>query len=67
MFVYSTALGCIKALKCNTNHCPTGIATQDKALMSGLDVTDKAVRVYNFQRKTIHAALEICGTLGDAV
>ena len=29
------ALGCIQALKCNTNQCPTGIATQDPVLMEG--------------------------------
>ena len=27
------ALGCIQALKCNTNDCPTGITTQNKKLM----------------------------------
>ena len=32
------ALGCIQALKCNTNKCPTGIATQDSALSSSLHV-----------------------------
>ena len=32
------ALGCIQSLKCNTNTCPTGIATQDKNLMKGLVV-----------------------------
>ena len=35
------AIGCIQALLCNTNRCPTGIATQDPALTIGLDVTDK--------------------------
>ena len=35
------ALGCIQALKCNTNKCPTGITTQDKYKMSGLDVDSK--------------------------
>ena len=42
------SLGCIQALKCNTNHCPTGVATQDKELMKGLDPTEKAaVRLGN--------------------
>lgn len=35
------ALGCIQALKCNTNKCPTGITTQDETLQLGLDVDDK--------------------------
>jgi len=55
------ALGCVQALKCNTNKCPTGIATQNKDLMAGLDVKDKSYRVANFQRKTVHSALEIAG------
>ena len=32
------ALGCIQALRCNSNHCPTGVATQDPNLVKGLDV-----------------------------
>ena len=39
------ALGCIQALKCNTNTCPSGVATTDKRLMNGLHVPDKAHRV----------------------
>ena len=46
------ALGCVQALKCNTNRCPTGITTQDKELMTGLDVESKSVRVYNYHSKT---------------
>ena len=40
------ALGCIQALKCNTNKCPTGITTQDRELVNGIVVPDKAERVY---------------------
>ena len=58
------ALGCIQALKCNTNQCPTGIATQDPKLFEGLNVDDKRVRVRNYQHKTVHTALEIVGALG---
>jgi hypothetical protein len=53
-----------QALKCNTNKCPTGIATQDLALQVGLDPADKAVRVYNYHRHTVHAAAEIIGAAG---
>jgi hypothetical protein len=53
-----------QALKCNTNKCPTGIATQDEALMSGLVVPTKALRVANYQRQTVHTALEIIGAIG---
>ncbi len=58
------ALGCIQALECNTNNCPTGIATQDKKLMAGLDVDDKRVRVANFQHETVKAAVELMAAAG---
>jgi glutamate synthase domain-containing protein 2 len=58
------ALGCIQALKCNTNKCPTGIATQDEELMKGLVVEDKATRVYTYHKATIHSACEIMSAVG---
>lgn len=58
------ALGCIQALQCNTNTCPTGVATQDKMLMGGLDPRDKAVRVANFHEETIKAFYELIGAAG---
>jgi glutamate synthase domain-containing protein 2 len=45
------ALGCIQAMKCNRNTCPTGITTHQKSLQRGLDPADKAVRVMNFVNK----------------
>ena len=42
------ALGCIQALKCNKNTCPTGITTHDRRLQRGLDPEHKSVRVKNF-------------------
>jgi len=61
---FMLSLGCIQALKCNTNKCPTGIATQNKELQYGLDPQDKSYRVYNFHTKTMQAASEIVGTMG---
>ncbi len=58
------ALGCIQARACNTNRCPTGITTQDKALARAVDVGEKAQRVYRFQRATVEAFLELCGAMG---
>ena len=58
------ALGCIQALQCNTNKCPTGIATTNPKLMRGLNVGDKSYRVFQYQAKTVHAALEIIGACG---
>jgi glutamate synthase domain-containing protein 2 len=42
------ALGCIQALQCNKNTCPTGITTHDRDLQKGLDVTDKTERIKNY-------------------
>ena len=44
------ALGCIQALQCNRNTCPTGITTHDPGLQRGLVPEDKAERVYRYQR-----------------
>jgi glutamate synthase domain-containing protein 2 len=55
------SLGCIQALKCNSNHCPTGIATQSRRLARGLVVADKAPRVAAFQQATVKAAVELMG------
>lgn len=58
------ALGCIQALVCNTNRCPTGVATQDKWLMAGLVVEDKKQRVANYHRDTIESAIELTAAAG---
>ena len=57
------ALGCIQALKCDTNECPTGVTTQDPDLTRGLVVSDKAERVKNFQKETVDAALELLAAM----
>lgn len=48
------ALGCIQALQCNKNTCPTGITTHNKRLQKGLDPTDKATRVASYQHNLVH-------------
>lgn len=58
------ALGCIQALLCNTNKCPTGIATQDPRLTVGLVVDDKKVRVANYHQGTIQNFVELLGASG---
>ena len=58
------ALGCIQALRCNNNKCPTGVATQDKMLIKGLDVTDKAERVFQFHKNTLHTCNELIAAAG---
>lgn len=58
------ALGCIQALLCNTNKCPTGITTQDPQLTVGLVVEDKKVRVANYHKGTIENFVELLGASG---
>ncbi|WP_192350100.1 FMN-binding glutamate synthase family protein [Algoriphagus sp. Y33] len=61
-FMFS--VGCIQALRCNTNECPTGVATQKASLVRGLVITDKSERVYNFHKNTVHAVQELLGASG---
>src|SRR5690554_2894020 len=58
------ALGCIQALLCNTNKCPTGITTQDPKLTIGLVPEDKKVRVANYHEKTIKNFVELLSASG---
>lgn len=51
-FMFS--LGCIQAMKCNKNTCPTGITTHDPRLQRGLDPTDKKVKVANYCKSLVH-------------
>ena len=58
------SIGCIQAQRCQTGHCPTGIATQNKWLMRGLDPTDKSARLANYVmtlRKEILQLSRACG------
>lgn len=61
-FLFS--IGCIQALRCNTNECPTGVATQDKMLMKGLVVNVKSDRVYYYHKNTLHSAMELLAASG---
>ncbi len=55
---YMFALGCIQAMQCNKNTCPTGITTHDKRLQRGLVVSDKAERVMHYS-KNMHKEIGI--------
>jgi len=58
------AIGCIQAQRCHTNHCPTGVATQNRWLVRGLDPTLKSVRLANYVitlRKELLALSRACG------
>lgn len=58
------ALGCIQSLLCNTNHCPTGVATQDAEKVKGLEVTDKKFRVANYHHETLKSFVELLAAAG---
>jgi len=58
------ALGCIQARSCNTDQCPTGIATQNPERGGALVVSDKATRVAAFHSATIENLVELLGAAG---
>lgn len=58
------AVGCIQAQACHTNHCPVGVATQDKTRMKALNVPNKSERVASFHRNTMEALAEMTGAAG---
>ena len=58
------ALGCIQALKCNSNECPVGVATQKAHLTAGLVPSDKSARVASYHGETIESLCEMLGAVG---
>jgi hypothetical protein len=58
------ALGCIQALRCNSNHCPTGVSSQDPYLVNGLVVAQKNKRVAAFHCATVKSFGDILGAMG---
>ena len=58
------SIGCIQSQKCHTDHCPTGVATQNPWLIRGLDPTLKSVRLANYLqtlRRDLLKVSEACG------
>jgi glutamate synthase domain-containing protein 2 len=45
---FMLALGCIQALRCHTNTCPTGVTTHNRRLQRGLVVEEKYLRVAHY-------------------
>ena len=61
-FMFS--LGCIQAMRCHENNCPTGITTHNKHLQNGLVVQEKYLRVANYAtnvNKEINMIAHSCG------
>jgi glutamate synthase domain-containing protein 2 len=61
-FMFS--IGCIQALQCNKNTCPTGITTHDKDLQSGLNPENKAERVKNYVKNMVYEVGVIAHSCG---
>lgn len=61
-FMFS--LGCIQAMRCNRNTCPTGVTTHNPRLQKALDPNDKAVKVANYalnMRRDVEIIAYSCG------
>ena len=58
------AVGCIQSQRCHTNQCPVGVTTQDPKLQRALIVPDKATRVHNYHKNTVHALAEMIAAMG---
>ncbi len=64
------SIGCIQAQRCHTGHCPTGVATQNKWLVRGLDPTLKSARLANYimtLRKELQSLAAACGVTHPAL
>lgn len=60
------ALGCIQALQCHKNSCPTGITTHNPKLQKGLNPTNKAERVAAYHRNLTKSVAMIAHSCGLA-
>ena len=61
---FMMALGCLQAQTCHSGHCPTGVTTQDPVRQQALVVPDKAQRVAQFHKSTLHALQELVQAAG---
>jgi len=61
-FMFS--LGCIQALKCNRNTCPTGVTTHDPRFQKGLVVEDKCEKVARYARCIVTEVEMIAHSVG---
>ena len=64
------SVGCIQAQRCHTGRCPSGVATQSRWLMHGLDPELKSVRAANYivaLRSELLALSRTCGVRHPAL
>ncbi|MCJ8318948.1 MAG: FMN-binding glutamate synthase family protein [Colwellia sp.] len=58
------AIGCIQSRHCNTNNCPTGVATQNPARAKAINIKSKSERVKNYHHNTLASFFELVGSMG---
>jgi len=58
------ALGCLQSRSCNTNMCPTGIATQNPFRSKAVNVEEKHLRVAIYHARTVQSFMDLCGAMG---
>ncbi|MCH9644272.1 MAG: FMN-binding glutamate synthase family protein [Gammaproteobacteria bacterium] len=61
-FLFS--IGCIQAIRCNTNTCPTGVTTNKPKRFKAIVPDEKSEHVKNFHDRTIESVLELSGAMG---
>lgn len=61
---FMLSMGCIQALKCHTNECPTGVATQSRWRQRGLVPSQKAPRVANYARAVQEDLMTVVRSVG---
>lgn len=60
------SLGCIQSLHCHTNECPTGITTNSKWRMHGINIPEKSTRVHHYLEGFHHDMLHLTEILGHS-
>ncbi|MEO1194132.1 MAG: FMN-binding glutamate synthase family protein [Pseudomonadota bacterium] len=60
------SIGCIQALRCDTNTCPSGIATQDPDRNDAVDVELRHKHAANYHAATVKSFLDLVGAMGLA-
>lgn len=58
------AIGCIQTQKCHTDHCPTGVASQNRWLAHGLDPEQKSHRLVNYVQTLRRDLLKVSEAAG---
>lgn len=61
---FMLSIGCIQAQRCDTNNCPTGVATQRQDLVKGLVVSQKKQKVANYHRRTLKTLRDLMAACG---